>query len=244
MMYKRSELMKMMVVSIVLLFLVSGFSVMVYGSGSEKSISPYDISENSLNNSVISNIKVGSYPTGKTYDSSNGYVYVANYGSNTVSAISTSPQAIKKYSVTFTESGLPSGTSWSVTLNGNTESSTTNTISFSEPNGTYSYVVASVTGYTASPSSGTITVNGANVNIAVTFTPVPVKTYTVTFTENGLPSGTFWSVTLNGAIYNSTTDTKTFLVPNGTYSYTIVSVPGYSASPSFGNITVNGANVT
>ena len=54
----------------------------------------------------------------------------------------------------------------------------------------------------------------------------------------------FWSVTLNGAIYNSTADTKIFLVPNGTYSNTIGSVPGYSASPSFGNITVNGANVT
>ncbi|MGC8688950.1 MAG: S53 family peptidase, partial [Thermoplasmata archaeon] len=74
------------------------------------------------------------------------------------------------YTVTFTESGLPSGTSWSVTLAGSTKSSTTNTITFSEPNGSYSFSVGAVTGYTASPSSGTITVNGANVNQAITFT--------------------------------------------------------------------------
>ena len=48
---------------------------------------------------------------------------------------------------------------------------------------------------------------------------------------------------LRWAILNSTTDTKTFFVPNGTYSYTIGSVPGYSESPSSGNITVNDANV-
>jgi subtilase family serine protease len=75
------------------------------------------------------------------------------------------------YTVTFTESGLPSGTSWSVTFNGNTKSSTTTTISYTGiANGSYSYTVGSVSGYTASPSSGTITVNGANVNQAITFT--------------------------------------------------------------------------
>jgi len=54
---------------------------------------------------------------GVAYDSSNGYVYVANSNS-TVSVISTSPQVTKIYAVTFTESGLPSGRFWSVTLNG------------------------------------------------------------------------------------------------------------------------------
>ena len=59
-----------------------------------------------------------------------------------------------------------------MTLNGATLSFTTNTIVFNEPNGTYSYTIGSVSGYTVSPSSGTITVNGANVNQAITFTPV------------------------------------------------------------------------
>lgn len=51
------------------------------------------------------------------------------------------------YSVEFQESGLPRVTMWSITLNGKTETSTTNTIIFSGINGSYSYVVNPVTGY-------------------------------------------------------------------------------------------------
>jgi len=137
---------------------------------------------NGATNKVIASISVGSDPVGAAFDPSNGYIYVANYFSGTLSIISTSPQVIKKYTVTFTESGLPSGTSWSVTLNGNTESSTTNTITFSVPNGTYSYTIGSVSGYTVSPSSGNITVNGVSVNQAITFTTVTTSLYTITFT--------------------------------------------------------------
>ncbi|MGC8673489.1 MAG: hypothetical protein ACP5TO_08360, partial [Thermoplasmata archaeon] len=74
------------------------------------------------------------------------------------------------YTVAFTESGLPYGTSWSVTFNGNAKSSTTSTISYTGiANGSYSFSVESITGYVASPSSGTITVNGTNVNQTITF---------------------------------------------------------------------------
>ncbi|MGC9137644.1 MAG: S53 family peptidase, partial [Thermoplasmata archaeon] len=105
--------------------------------------------------------KVGwDFPTGW------GTLYAWNF-TQIVKGSSSTPAT---YTVTFTESGLPSGTSWSVTLAGSTKSSTTNTITFSEPNGSYSFSVGTVTGYTASPSSGTINVNGANVNQAITFT--------------------------------------------------------------------------
>jgi len=83
-MAKRSQLMKIVAVSLVFLFLISEFSVMAYGSVSKKSISPCDISGNSPNNTVIANISVGSEPDAVAYDSSNGYVYVANGGSNNV----------------------------------------------------------------------------------------------------------------------------------------------------------------
>jgi hypothetical protein len=68
------------------------------------------------------------------------------------------------YSVTFTESGLPSGTSWTVTFNGVTESSTSKSITFTVQAGSYSWNVstpisgAAGTWYVASPSSGTINV--------------------------------------------------------------------------------------
>jgi len=279
---------------------------------------------NGATNKVIANISVGSEPEGVAFDSANGYIYVANSHSGTVSIISTSPQVIKKYTITFTESGLPSGywyvnitgqqssgpipysqttyslslsngsysyaistgnkeykpsyigsltvngspvsqlitfselaytitltesglpsgTSWSVTLNGSTLSSTTNTIIFTEPNGTYSFSIGYITGYSVSPSSGTVTVNGASVNEAITFTPVSVKTYSVTFAESGLPSGTSWSVTFNGKTETSNNNTISFTEPNGTYSFTISPINGYSVSPSSGSITVKGTNIS
>jgi YVTN family beta-propeller protein len=124
---------------------------------------------NGATNKVIASIGVGSSPYGAAFDSANGYIYVTNFGSGTVSIISTPSQVMKQYSVTFTESGLPSGTTWSVTLNGTTESSTTDTITFSVPNGTYSYSIGSVSGYTASNLNGSVTVNGNNIPISITF---------------------------------------------------------------------------
>ncbi len=147
------------------------------------------------------------------------------------------------YTVTFTETGLQSGTSWSVTLNGTTESSTSGTITFSVPNGTYSYTIAtSDRTYEPSASSGSLTANGKNQIISVAFTEVK---YTVTFKETGLQSGTTWYVNLsNGQKFSSTTDVISFSEPNGTYSYTIGNISGYSVSSSSGSISVNGASVS
>jgi hypothetical protein len=76
------------------------------------------------------------------------------------------------YSITFEESGLLAGTSWSIWL-GDAQAiyaMAGNTITFAVPSGTYSYVVGPVAGYTASPSSGNVTVNGGNVIQPITFT--------------------------------------------------------------------------
>ncbi len=144
------------------------------------------------------------------------------------------------YAVTFTETGLPSGTSWSVTLNGSTLSSTSTSIVFTESNGAYPYTIPIASGYTPSPSSGSVTVDNAAVAVPVTFTALAPGTYLVTFTESGLPSGTSWSVTLAGSPMSSTTTTITFSEKNDTYSYAVGAVSGYSASPSSGSVTVNG----
>jgi hypothetical protein len=143
--------------------------------------------------------------------------------------------------VTFTETGLLGGTSWSVTLNGNTESSTGATIVFDEPNGTYSYTVGAVPGYTVHPTGGLVTVSAGPVSVPVTFT---VVTYTVTFSETGLPGGTSWSVTLNGVTQSTTGTSTAFTEPNGSYSYTVGAVPGYTAHPSSGIVNVVGASST
>ncbi|HUI86849.1 MAG TPA: hypothetical protein VLY21_06815 [Nitrososphaerales archaeon] len=198
--------------------------------------------------------------------------------------------------VTFTESGLPSGTGWGVDFNGQVHTSTTTTITISNvPAGSYGYTpTASIAGgsgtiystpsccfsmsvgssqttqailYTeqflvkfsvspsgsgstnpsspeyvnagstitmfASPSTGfafsawkgaknAITVsNGKSQSAAATVTgPGTITatfkqvTSTVTFTEQGLPSGTIWSVTLGGVSYFSTTGSPSTVTIN------------------------------
>ena len=81
----------------------------------------------------------------------------------------------KFYGITFTENGLPSGVSWSVTLNGTTKSSSSSNITFLVPNGTYSYSIAPISGYTILSMPGynetteSLTVNGYNLSYPVTF---------------------------------------------------------------------------
>ena len=78
------------------------------------------------------------------------------------------------YTVTFTESGLPSGTTWYVNLSNGVDSGaiTGTSYSFSLTNGTYSYAVGNVSGYTISASSGSISVNGNGVSKTITFSPI------------------------------------------------------------------------
>jgi thermopsin len=71
--------------------------------------------------------------------------------------------------VVFTESGLPVGTPWAVTLGGITESSTGRTITFADPAGSYLYRVAAVPGYVASPTHGSVDLNKGPVSISIHF---------------------------------------------------------------------------
>jgi thermopsin len=75
----------------------------------------------------------------------------------------------KFYRITFSEVGLPAGTTWSLTINGVTLSSTTSTIVFVEPNGTYAWVVNPVTGYTPHHHGGAVTLDGADLSITIHF---------------------------------------------------------------------------
>jgi Right handed beta helix region len=74
--------------------------------------------------------------------------------------------------VSFTEHGLPVGTSWRVTFDGIPAASTAATITFSVPNGTYAYTVANVSGYTPVGGSGTQLVAGPGASITVAFAGV------------------------------------------------------------------------
>jgi subtilase family serine protease len=68
------------------------------------------------------------------------------------------------WTVTFTASGLPSGSVWSVVVGTQKITNTSSAVaSFQLANGTYTYSISAPSGYQASPSGGTITVAGQNV---------------------------------------------------------------------------------
>lgn len=173
--------------------------------------------------------------SGYVASSTSGNVFLN--GNSQVITITFTPY---KYGATFTESNLPAGTSWSVTLNGITETSTTSTVTFSVPNGTYSYTIGSVTGYHTSAASGTITVNTASQSVSVQFTR---NTYILTVNELGLPSGDSWTFTLNGTQHTSTTNVIALQVTSGTYTLNASGPTGYNVSVQ-NSLTVNNANAS
>ncbi len=69
----------------------------------------------------------------------------------------------------FTETGLPAGTPWSVTLGTNVTTFPAATGSVPLPNGTYAYSLSTVNAYVASPATGSFTVNGTDVGLDVSF---------------------------------------------------------------------------
>ena len=196
-------------------------------------------------------VKVGkstecSYGTSIVFDLENGtYRYAVTVGSGysltpmsgmVVVAGPTLPVDLVAYTVTFTETGLPSGTHWCVKLGKTTECSTGPSIVFAEGNGTYTYKVTVGSGYSVTPMSGTVVVNGAAV-------PANLIAYTVTFTETGLPGGTSWCVKLGKTTECSTGVSIIFAEGNGTYAYKVTVPAGSSVSPSSGSVVVNGAAV-
>ena len=173
--------------------------------------------------------------------------YVAAPTAGTVPAFSGTDRTVTivysaLHAITFVETGLPAGRTWSVTLGTRTNTTTAGTIGFVRLNGSYSYTIGAEPGWNLGAGSpartGTVTVSGADVNER-TATWVQV-TYAVTFTAHGLSGTPKWTVTING----TTTKTSTGLTavvnePNGTFTYAISSPSGYTTSRASGSFTVS-----
>jgi len=148
------------------------------------------------------------------------------------------------YLVTFSESNLPGGSTWSVEINGELESSTGPSISFNETNGSYPYEVGFPAGYAPVAANGTVEVNGAPDAIPVVFNTATA--YLATFTESGLANGTAWGVTIGPTILETTSTSVSFNLSSAKYPFAVSEVPtGYSVKvPSGNNVTVAGAAVS
>ncbi len=155
------------------------------------------------------------------------------------------------YTVAFDEAGLTSPAIWNVNLTGTNYSSSQGTsgasLGFSVVNGTFSFIVGGPSGYTVSPSTGTVAVQGAGTTVHLTFTPTSSGSYLLTFTASGLASGSAWAVTLQTTpvqTRSTQNSSLSFSVTDGSYSFTVTPPTGYSATPLTGSVTVSGSATT
>jgi len=166
---------------------------------------------------------------------------------------SSNPPPPPTYSISGTISPASGGNGATVTLSGAASATITANSSGAYTftglaNGTYT-ITPSHAGYTFSPASATVTVNGANVTSGTNFTANAVNnTYSISGTITPTAGGSGATVTLSGAASASTTANSSGAysfsgLANGSYAVT-PSNPGYTFSPTSQNATVNGANVT
>ena len=147
--------------------------------------------------------------------------------------------------VNFAETGLTSGTTWSVTMTPSggfpsTKSSTTWEIQFDAAENTkYTYSVSTVFGTTPSPSSGTLNIGTQGETVDATYSPA----YEVTFAQNSssaLPTGTQWTARLGSSSYSATGTSISVGVSDGTFSYSVGRLSQYSPIPASGSAIVSG----
>jgi len=78
--------------------------------------------------------------------------------------------AAPTFAVTFSQSGLPSGDIWNVSVNGISLGGSGGTLSTTLANGSYTYAVLVPTGLAATPSGGTVIVSGTS-SVSITVAP-------------------------------------------------------------------------
>jgi YVTN family beta-propeller protein len=159
-----------------------------------------------------------------------GYLATKPYGNVTVQFdnVTVDVQFLHAFAITFNAVGRTNSAPWSVTLNGTRQSSSSNAIIFEELNGTYLWNVTLINYYEINPTSGIANVTGGALNITIYFTHI----WLIDIVEQGLPSGTVWSVTFNGQIYSTNTNTITLRVTNGSVYWYINGISGYLSNPA------------
>ncbi|HYA58508.1 MAG TPA: hypothetical protein VEH57_08650, partial [Thermoplasmata archaeon] len=143
-------------------------------------------------------------------------------------------------SVTFSETGLASGTTWSVNYAGTTYTNTSSSIVVPyQTNGTYSYEIGYVPGYTitSGPTNGSVHVVVPTAStVSVTFTAFTGGA-AVNFQEVGLKSGTPWTVIVTGVgaiTANATLASFTLPTSGSPYTYVVATAVGYTVAPATG----------
>lgn len=177
---------------------------------------------------------------------------VVSGGSVWVDLVISSPPT---FAVQFSETGVPSTTSWYVNVSSGARLSATGaTPQLSVPlvNGSYSYTASiGAANWSVTPSAGSVAVQGTGRSVSIVFA---LLVATVSFQESGLPNGTTWWVNATGAPASSGNGTTiNVTIPYGSVAYRVGSTDArfaptaYSGQvdvPSAGSVNVTFAEVT
>lgn len=200
-------------------------------------------------------------PAGIAYDPANGDVCLTNSANVTFGCFTFGSGLQADANVTFSETGLPPGTPWNVTLSpgpltyglGSSIRQTIAGASFvigvdvwrNAPGYNYSFSIQPAAGEVPNPLRGYVWSSGGSPSfVNVTFTGGGV--YLVQFNESGLSSPALragWAVTLGGFQTTSTGATIGYWETNGTYPFSTSGPWNWTSSPSVGNVTVAGRSV-
>jgi len=225
------------------------FSPVIYTvTFTPEGLSPWDVWSVTLNGTMVSGgsaLAFRDLPNG-TYafnDSSTGYVpapaagEITVAGSNVSQSIQLSPM-IGRYQVTFSELGLPSSSRWTIIARNSSGLDRTLVANLSVvelylSNGSYAYTLNATSPWVpVDDQSGSFVVAGAPTSITARFN----FTYSVTFTQAGIPNGTTWWLNVSQEVNTMGSDdvtnwsvnvsggSATLELWNGTYSYSIQSV--------------------
>lgn len=108
------------------------------------------------------------------------------------------PYPLTTYAVTFTETGLASGT-WGIAMGGTVLSAAAGSpIVFQMPDGSWDYHVGAVAGHTVTPSDGTVTVSGAAQSVAIAIGGALTASETASPSPTDVGQAVAFAATVNG----------------------------------------------
>jgi hypothetical protein len=141
--------------------------------------------------------------------------------------------------VTFTESGLPSGTNWSVVVNGETISSSSSTSMLNVASGSYSYSVNTVPSYANFPQQGVIEVNNPDAeNVSVYFLPMSSVLTIPKISILNVSSIEFWAGPLQWTVSSSDSANNTLEI-----EYESSSAPLHANNLTIGSMSLNSSSI-
>ncbi len=197
---------------------------------------------NPSDRSFVANITIGGSPYEFAVSNSINTVYLTNQGLNQVDVIDGKTNTVtSRINTGYSPSGIALAGSSGMLFVTNTDSSNVTIINTQNDTLSQTLQLGSQPYAVAYDSHSGALVVGNHGSDSLSFI-YPVVHNDVVFSEKGLPYGTLWKVTVNGATRYTNTGTVSFDLGGGSVNYTASSIGGYYGQIS-GSLEIKGSSV-